>query len=150
MTEKTYQGVYLILSLKWSDGLDKLNWWGPDNSGYCYDIDKAGRYDAIEITKKPNYYDNDETTRAVPVDDVYSGKLGTIQRIVASSFRYPTCSYECHVCEKETTYRLDPRFSIPRCNKCGDSICAICDDEGLCEKELEEVGGRSATEDGGA
>lgn len=146
---KTYQGVYLILSLKWSDGLDKLNWWGPDNNGYSYDIDKAGRYDAMEITRNPSYYDNNETTRAVPISDVYSGKLGTVQKIIASSFSYPRKTFDCHVCEREVSYRVDPRFSPLSCRKCGEQICAICYDENSCDRELEEVGGRSTTEEAG-
>ena len=144
---KTYEGTYLILSLKWSDGLDKLNWWGPNNSGYCYDIDKAGRYTAEQVAANPHYYDNEDTTRAVPIDDVYGGKCGPIQRIVASSFRYPHKRFECHTCGREVVRRKDPRFSPLACRNCGDNICEYCYDEGRCSKELERVGGRSSTEE---
>ena len=132
---KTYEGTYLILSLKWSDGLKKLNWWGPDNNGYCYDIDKAGRYTAEQVTENSDYYDNDETTRAVPLTDVYEGKLGAVQKIVAASFSYPRKFYVCHVCELDVLYRVDPRFSIPQCYKCREDICDTCQDRGACEEE---------------
>lgn len=150
MTEKVYEGTYLILSLKWSDGLDKLNWWGPDNSGYAYDIDKAGRYTAKQVAEKPHYYDNDDTTRAVPLNDVYEGKLGTVQRIVASSFRYPRKRFDCHGCGEEHFYRSDPRYSPPCCRNCGEEICPVCYDAEQCDRELEEAGGRSTTEETGA
>jgi hypothetical protein len=150
MTEKTYTGTYLILSLKWSDGLDKLNWWGPDNNGYCYCIDKAGRYTAEQIAAKPHYYDNEDSTRAVPLDDVLSGKLGQIQKIVAASFRYARRRFDCHGCGEEVVYRYDPRFSPPTCHQCGKKVCDICADERRCKEELEESGVRSATEEDGA
>jgi DNA-directed RNA polymerase subunit RPC12/RpoP len=150
MVKKTYSGAYLILSLKWSDGLDKLNWWGPNNSGYAYDIDKAGRYTAEQVTAKPHYYDNDDTTRAVPIDDVYGGKCGTVQRIVAASFRYPRERYDCHTCGREVVRIKDPRLSPLACRKCGEGICEFCYDEGRCSEELEAVGGRLTTEESGA
>ncbi len=132
MTEKVYEGTYLILSLKWSDGLDKLNWWGPDNSGYAYDIDKAGRYTAERVAGNPSYYDNEDTTRAVPLEDVLSGKIGTIQRIVAASFSYPRERYDCHACGREVVRRKDPRTSPLVCRSCSEKICEYCYDEGRC------------------
>jgi hypothetical protein len=144
VTEKIYKGTYLILSLKWSDGLDKLNWWGPDNSGYAYCIDKAGRYTAEQIAAKPSYYDNNETTRAVPLDDVLSGKCGPIQRVVAASFSYPRKRFDCHGCDEEHVYKFDPRFSPQRCRNCGKKICDICYDAERCSEEV--AGGRSTTE----
>ena len=36
---------YYILSKKWTQREDQvLTWWGPDHSGYVYDLDKAGLY----------------------------------------------------------------------------------------------------------
>ena len=148
MTEKVYKGVYLILSLKWSDGLDKLNWWGPDNNGYAYDIDTAGRYTAKQVASNPGYYDNGDTTRAVPVTDVYEGKLGPIQRIVAASFRYSTERFNCHGCGEEVVRRKDPRFSPLSCRSCRKDICEICYDTERCAEEaVEASSGRSSTEE---
>jgi hypothetical protein len=138
VTERNYQGTYLILSLKWSDGLDKLNWWGPDNSGYTYDIDKAGRYDASRVAGNASYYDNEDTTRAVPLDDVLSGKTGPIQRIVSVSFRYPRDRYDCHACGEEVVHRRDPRFSPPACEECNKPSCAGCFDEGRCSEKIDD------------
>lgn len=145
---KTYQGDYLILSLKWSDSADHLIWWQPDNSGYTPDLDKAGRYSAERVTARSEYYDNDETTRAVSLDKVLAGKLGQIQKIVASTFRYKRTSFDCHGCEREITHRVE--FPPPSCPVCGDIVCDVCHDEGRCGKELEEVGERSAAEETGA
>jgi len=146
---KTYQGPYLILSLKWSDSSDRLIWWGLDNSGYTADIDTAGRYTAEQITENPGYYDNNDSTRAVPVYDVMEGLVGPIRRIIDSTFRYPMASYDCHACEKTIQRRVDPRFSQITCRHCGESVCEICYDEGFCSKELEASSGRSANEEDG-
>jgi len=146
---KTYQGVYLILSLKWSDTHEHLLWWCADNSGYTADIDKAGRYTAEQVTKNPNYYDNDDTTRAVPLYDVMEGLVGPIRRIVDTTFRYPTRAYDCCGCGREVKMRKDPRFSPAACRKCGDGICEYCYDVGACSKELEASSGGSATEEDG-
>jgi len=128
--ERVYLGVYLILSLKWSDGLDRLNWWGPDNSGYCYDIDKAGRYTGEQIAANPDYYDNEETTRAVRVDDVYAEKLGPIQKVVRASYRRPRKVHECHSCLGE--FSIHPEVSPITCEHCGAYTCEICYDAGIC------------------
>lgn len=146
MSEKTYSGIYLILSLKWSDTADHLLWWGPDNSGYTGDIDKAGRYTAEQITEKPHYYDNEDTTRAVPLYNVMEGLVGPIRRIVDAKFRYSTKSYDCGHCNIEVTYRYDPRFSTHSCYNCKKEICAACADVRECR---EESGGGSTTEESG-
>ena len=150
MSEKTYSDVYMILSLRWSEGLKKLNWWAPDNSGYCYDIDKAGRYTAEQVAANPGYYDNDVTTRAVPLYNVMEGILGPIQRIVAASYIPPREYYDCHACEEQIV--TDPRFSKPSiCLRCKAYTCDICHDIGRCsEVESEVNSGRSAIEESGA
>lgn len=140
--QKTYEGTYLILSLKWSDGLDRLNWWGADNNGYTYDIDRAGRYSAEKVAAHSDYYDNEETTRAVPEDDVFSGKLGPIQRVVRASYRRPRAHYECHVCLAEII--IHPDYSPIRCDECDAYTCSICYDEGRCN-EVAASGGSNTT-----
>lgn len=140
---KTYEGVYLILSLKWSDTDSKLVWWGSDNCGYTADIDKAGHYTAEQVAEKAHYYDNDDTTRAVPVEDVFGGKIGPIRRIIDATFRYPTRDYDCHHCDAEVTRRRDPRLPPITCYNCGKEICAVCAD-------VEECSVGSATEEVGA
>ena len=58
---------YYILSLKHSprDGL--CVWWRPDNIGYTTELEEAGRYTLEQIDAQRDYYDNNKTTRAVPV-----------------------------------------------------------------------------------
>lgn len=73
--------LFLILSLKWSRG-GILTWWAPDDNGYVTDIDNAGRYTRAQVEKKENYYNDDRDTRAVPVRDVYEGKVGKVRKVV--------------------------------------------------------------------
>lgn len=147
MSEKTYKGLYLILSLKWSDTAEHLVWWCANNAGYTADIDKAGRYTAEQITENPGYYDNEDTTRAVRLYDVMEGLIGPIRRIVDTRFRYETRSYDCAHCGVEYTYRFDPRFSANSCYNCSKEICPPCADIRECS-EGPRV--RSATEEAGA
>ena len=142
--ERTYSGPYMILSLKWSDSADRLIWWGPDNAGYTADIDAAGRYTAEQVAGNPSYYDNENTTRAVRVYEVMEGLIGPIRRIVDTTFRYPTRTYNCHVCQIELTTRVDPRFTLVACRTCKtNDICAFCYDGNRCSEEVES-GGSSA------
>ena len=73
--------LFLVLSLKWSRG-GILTWWGPDDNGYVTDIDDAGRYTRVQVEKKENYYNDGRDTRAVPVTDVYGGKIGKVRKVV--------------------------------------------------------------------
>lgn len=60
---------YYILSLKWSKASDRvLTWWGPNNSNYVFRLESAGRYTQAEIDADRTYYDNGDSTRAVPCE----------------------------------------------------------------------------------
>lgn len=62
---------FYILSLKWTrrrDGL--ITWWRPENNGYCYRLEEAGRYSADDVARLPNYYNDGEHTAAIPCGDV--------------------------------------------------------------------------------
>lgn len=60
---------YYVLSLRWTrTGEECITWWGPNNSGYVLDLDKAGRYTEDQISSNRGYYDNRETTLAVPCE----------------------------------------------------------------------------------
>lgn len=62
-------GPYYILSLRWTRG-DLLCWWCPDNSGYTTLLARAGRYEHDIVAGMRAYYDNGETTIAIPCADV--------------------------------------------------------------------------------
>ncbi|MED2940673.1 hypothetical protein [Cytobacillus horneckiae] len=51
---------YHLLSLKWSKG-NHYVWWGPNNSGYTTDLEKAGVYTEEQINQKKHYYCNTST-----------------------------------------------------------------------------------------
>ncbi len=57
---------YYILSLKWSKG-DNVKWWGPNNNDYTSFLENAGLYTEDQILAEPDYYNNGESTLAVPV-----------------------------------------------------------------------------------
>lgn len=143
---KSYSGVYLILSLKWSDGKDHLVWWCSNNTGYTPDVDAAGRYTAAQVAAQPGYYDNDDTTRAVPLYDVMEGLVGPLRRIVATTYRRPSKSYDCHVCGIEQ--KTHPEASPLTCCNCGGYLCDVCYDENRCS-ETESQRGRFSFEETG-
>lgn len=57
---------FLILSLKWTTG-DVMVWYRPECKGYTSQIELAGRFSAEEISSSPAYYDNRDSTMAVPL-----------------------------------------------------------------------------------
>lgn len=60
---------FFILSVKWTGG-DVLVWWGPDDTGYTTLIDYAGRYTREQVERRRSYYDNGDTTLAIPCSAV--------------------------------------------------------------------------------
>ena len=144
--KESYSGTYLILSLKWSNTHEHLVWWGPNNAGYTADIDKAGRYTAERVQANSGYYDNDTTTRAVPLYNVLEGLLGPVRRIVDVKFRYPTKTYECHACLGEI--KMHPEADVVKCAHCEACTCDICYDEGRCPEKVSARGGHTTQEFG--
>ncbi|MBX6393487.1 MAG: hypothetical protein IRY96_08425 [Burkholderiales bacterium] len=59
-------GEFYILSLKWSPIDNRLVWWRPNSCGYTTELESAGRYTAEEIEARRSYYDNGDSTLAVP------------------------------------------------------------------------------------
>lgn len=57
---------YFILSVKEPLDRETLLWWGPDNSGYTYQLDKAGRYSREKVLSSLTYYHNSSNTLAIP------------------------------------------------------------------------------------
>ena len=135
MSEKTYTGTYLILSLKWSDGKDYLVFWGPDNGGYTSDIDAAGRYTAEQIMKSPDYYDNNDSTRAVSLYSVMEGFLGPVRRSVFATYNAPVRIETCHICKGDI--RLHPKAAPLTCRHCEGYACDICYDADYCAERAE-------------
>lgn len=47
---------------------DFITLWRPNNSGYCWPVEWAGKYTRAQIEAQRGYYSNGESTMAVPVD----------------------------------------------------------------------------------
>lgn len=58
---------YYILSLKWTRG-NQLTWWGPDNNGYVTNLAQAGKYSYETVVERRSYYDNHDTSIAIPCE----------------------------------------------------------------------------------
>ena len=76
---------YYLLSLKWSKGADEYTWWGPNNSGYCTDINKAGVYSEEEINSRRLYYCN-KGVMPIPVDLVQQAEKKTVVTATVENF----------------------------------------------------------------
>ena len=63
---------YYILSLKGSEGMrcQVLLWWRPLNRGYTLFLEDAGRYKQSAVLCAPHYYNNGDTTLAIPCHEV--------------------------------------------------------------------------------
>lgn len=59
---------YFILSLKWTRRDDCITWWGPNCSGYTWLLDEAGRYSEERVAGNRAYFDNRESTVAIPCE----------------------------------------------------------------------------------
>lgn len=57
---------YHILDLKTKKG-DVCIWWRHGCAGYTRFLEDAGIYSQAEIDEHPNYFNNGETTKAIPV-----------------------------------------------------------------------------------
>ena len=58
---------YYIMSLKWTrHNEDSVTWWGPNNSGYTWVLANAGRYTEDQVRGNLSYYDNRDSTIAIP------------------------------------------------------------------------------------
>lgn len=58
--------TFVILSLKYTR--DLWVWWGPNNCGYTSNLDDAGRYTEEQVRGDLDYYNDNESTRAIPVE----------------------------------------------------------------------------------
>jgi hypothetical protein len=69
---------FFILSLKHSPSSDSCVFWRADARGYCSDLATAGIFSWDTVKGNPAYYDNGETNRAVPVDDVLAQSVQVV------------------------------------------------------------------------
>ena len=56
---------YYILSLTHNHP-ESLVFWRPNNSGYTYVLDLAGKYSHEQVINKNHYYNNGKDTKAIP------------------------------------------------------------------------------------
>lgn len=82
---------YYILSLKWTRRDDCITWWGPDNSGYTWLLEQAGRYTEADVKARASYLNNGESTLAIPCDVVeqFASRVvlhGASHRLLTAAF----------------------------------------------------------------
>jgi len=103
---------YYILSRKWTARKDEnLTWWGPNQQGYVYDIDKAGTYSketAFSICLGAH-----GSSIPVSVDDV--NRLAT--RMVFKSTEALKILYSEH---PDYNYQEESKPSPQHCENCGE------------------------------
>jgi len=59
---------YFVISVHHTQRTDKyILLWNPNDAGYCYRTEVAGRYSKEQILKSPHYYNSGERNVAVPV-----------------------------------------------------------------------------------
>ena len=105
---------YYILSRKWTKREDEnLTWWGPDQSGYVYDIDKAGIYSKEEAFSISNGVHGS----SIPVSVADVNRLTT--RMVYKSDEALKILYSKH---SEYNYRDESRPAPKHCEHCGEEI----------------------------
>lgn len=71
---------YYIYSIKWSQNGDDIIWWGTNNSGYTKHLEHAGRYTEEKVKSDLRYYNNHESTMAIPCDEVELVALRVVPR----------------------------------------------------------------------
>lgn len=69
---------------------NQLIFWGPNNSGYTANLNRAGVYTQEQIDANPKYYNNGKETKAVPVD-------------IVDSLSYPSVDANCAITMYEDT-----------------------------------------------
>ena len=63
---KELQGKYCIISLKHTS-VDFVCFWRPNDAGYTEILSEAGLYDKIHVQNHSSYYNNGESTLALPI-----------------------------------------------------------------------------------
>jgi hypothetical protein len=71
---------YYILSLNGTHGIDHLLWWRRENRGYTTYLDQAGKYSQKDVSEHSDYYNNNESTVAVPCE-IVDGSTHTVVNI---------------------------------------------------------------------
>lgn len=112
---------YYILSLRWTrTGEECVTWWGPNNSGYVISLENAGRYSEDLVRSMPGYYDNRETTLAVPCEVAEKHALRIVHSDLIDKVASEAIGADAHVIApfEECT---DDHGNPIECPECGHS-----------------------------
>lgn len=83
MSEKEQE--YYIVSLKYPS--HPLTLWGPDNQGYTWWLEHAGRYSHSRVMEDLDYYNDGENTMAVPCEVIDEHKKTVVPDHAMKDFR---------------------------------------------------------------
>lgn len=60
---------FIVISLKHTKRIDKaITLWRPDDRGYCWTLERAGRYPEPQVMERLGYYNSGCSNIAVPID----------------------------------------------------------------------------------
>lgn len=67
------ESQFIVISLKHTFRRHKaITLWRPDDKGYCWTLDRAGRYDESQVLERLGYYNSGCSNIAVPLELVES------------------------------------------------------------------------------
>jgi hypothetical protein len=115
---------FFILALDRCQGDDFLCWWRPNNSGYTYFLEAAGRYSREMVEKKASYYNNGETL-AIPVKEVFTNAGMVVYKDEWGSEQVMKAEKMAKKNQAEATKRAEEyrkKFYKGICPDCGEAL----------------------------
>lgn len=119
MSESETRKDFYVLSLRWTrTGDENATWWRPQNNGYTCSLDEAGRYTQEQIQQRPGYYNDRESTLAIPCDLVDQRARRILSTEVLSALVTETIGAPALVRAPRAEVPDDPRpLECPTCGQ---------------------------------
>lgn len=85
LAEKKPEQEYYIVSLKYPS--HPMTFWGPNNNGYTWWLEHAGRYTHSQVMGELSYYNDGVNTMAVPCEVIDEQKRTVVPDHAIHEFR---------------------------------------------------------------